>query len=253
MVRGIGEFRRHFRSYPDRYVLIGGAACDILMETAGLEFRATKDLDIVLILEALDAAFARAIWDFVRAGGYQAQENAAGGPRYYRFIRPKNEDYPWMVELFARKPDMLYQPKGVHITPIPTEEGISSLSAILVSDDYYDFIRSGRRIIDGISVIGPEFLIPLKARAWLDLKSRKEVGADIDARSIAKHKNDVFRLFRLIEPVFRDVVPAAIAEDMSAFLAAMQNEPVDLKSMGITSRKLSDVISDLRNKYAFRK
>jgi hypothetical protein len=27
-------------------VLIGGGACDVLMEEAGLEFRATKDLDL---------------------------------------------------------------------------------------------------------------------------------------------------------------------------------------------------------------
>jgi len=54
MVKGLEKFRQHFRSFPGQYVLIGGAACDLLMEEAGLEFRATKDLDIVLIVEALD-------------------------------------------------------------------------------------------------------------------------------------------------------------------------------------------------------
>ena len=45
MVRGFDKFREQFRAYAGQYVLIGGAACDLLMEEAGLDFRATKDLD----------------------------------------------------------------------------------------------------------------------------------------------------------------------------------------------------------------
>ena len=41
-------------------MLFGGTACDLALTEAGLQFRATKDLDIVLCIEALDAAFARA-------------------------------------------------------------------------------------------------------------------------------------------------------------------------------------------------
>jgi hypothetical protein len=32
--------------------LIGGTACIVIMQEAGLDFRATKDLDIVLYVEA---------------------------------------------------------------------------------------------------------------------------------------------------------------------------------------------------------
>ena len=69
MVKSLEVFREHFCNYADRYVLIGGAACDIAMTGAGLAFRATKDLDIVLYVEALDAAFVHTLWEFVRAGG----------------------------------------------------------------------------------------------------------------------------------------------------------------------------------------
>jgi len=55
MVKGLDLFREHFRSYADRYVLIGGAACELALGEAGLDFRATKDLDIVLCLEAIDS------------------------------------------------------------------------------------------------------------------------------------------------------------------------------------------------------
>jgi hypothetical protein len=71
LVKGLEIFREHFRDYADRYVLIGGAACDIAMTGAGLVFGATKD--ILLYVQAFDAAFVRAFWEFVRAGGYEVQ------------------------------------------------------------------------------------------------------------------------------------------------------------------------------------
>ncbi|RZB30108.1 MAG: hypothetical protein SRB1_02388 [Desulfobacteraceae bacterium Eth-SRB1] len=46
MVRGLDLFRDYFKDYTDKYILIGGTACDLAMESMGLNFRATKDLDI---------------------------------------------------------------------------------------------------------------------------------------------------------------------------------------------------------------
>lgn len=65
MVRGIDSFREWFRGYEDQYAIIGGTACDLLMMDAGLDFRATKDIDLVLIVEAIDAAFGRRFWDYM--------------------------------------------------------------------------------------------------------------------------------------------------------------------------------------------
>lgn len=55
------------------------------------------------------------------------------------------------------------------LTPLPIDDDISSLSAILLDDAYYDILKSGKLVIDGITVIGAEYLIPFKAKAWLDL------------------------------------------------------------------------------------
>ena len=71
MVRGLDGFREWFRSYEEQYAIIGGTACDLLMTDEGLDFRATKDLDLVLIVEAVDAAFGRRFWDYIMAGGYE--------------------------------------------------------------------------------------------------------------------------------------------------------------------------------------
>ena len=68
MVTGLDLFRNHFASHRDQYVLIGGVAAALVMEDAGLEFRATKDLDVVLVVEMLDAAFVDRFWKFIRAG-----------------------------------------------------------------------------------------------------------------------------------------------------------------------------------------
>jgi len=249
MVRGLDKFREHFRAYTGQYVLIGGAACDLLMEEAGLEFRATKDLDIVLIVEALDPLFVRAFWEFVRAGKYEAYQSKSGERHYYRFQKPEDDKYPFMLELFARRPDMLVLTEDAHLTPIPVDEEVSSLSAILMNDAYYAFLQSGKRTIDGITIVGPEHLIPLKARAWLDFTGRKKAGDTSDSKDIAKHKNDVFRLYRVLDPAFKTDVPKEIRKDMGAFLDAMEAEPPDLKNLRIKDQSLDSVLAELRRLY----
>jgi predicted nucleotidyltransferase len=57
MVHGLEKFKEYFGDHTHQYVFIGGTACDILMDELGVPFRATKDLDIVLIIEALDSSF----------------------------------------------------------------------------------------------------------------------------------------------------------------------------------------------------
>ena len=164
MVRGLDVFQGWFADYADQYVLIGGTAASLTMEEAGLAFRATKDLDIVLHVEALTAAFGQAFWRFVDAGGYEIrQASDTGKPIFYRFQKPADDRYPAMVELFARAPDGLQPAEGSRLTPIPLDEAVSSLSAILLDESYYAFIMAGRREVGGLPWVGEDRLIPLKA------------------------------------------------------------------------------------------
>jgi hypothetical protein len=249
MVKGLEIFREHFRNYADRFVLIGGAACDIAMTGAGLAFRATKDLDIVLYVEALDAAFVRAFWEFVRAGGYEVQEKSTGEKQFYRFQKPTNADYPFMLELFSRQPDVLRIAEGSHLTPLPTEEDTSSLSAILLDNDYYDFIRASRQEIDGLPMVGVAQLIALKARAWLDLTERATRGEQIDSKTIKKHKNDVFRLYQILDPVSDPEAPGAVKKDISEFISRMRGEDVDLKSLGLRTGTRDGILAEIAGLY----
>lgn len=164
MVKGLEIFREHFRRFADRHVLIGGAACDLAMARAGLPFRATKYLDIVLYVEALDGVFVHAFWQFVRAGGYEVQQKSTGEKQCYRFQKPANADYPFMLESFSRQPDVLQVAEGSHLPPLPVEQDAFSLSAILLDNDDYNFIRAGRQEIDSLPRVGTPQLIALKAR-----------------------------------------------------------------------------------------
>jgi hypothetical protein len=249
VVRGLEFFRRHFREHADRYVLIGGTACDLAMNAAGVEFRATKDLDIVLRVEALDAAFAEAFWAFVRAGGYRLQEAASGRTQFYRFQKPAAEGYPFMLELFSRAPDALKPAAGSHLTPIPMGGEVSSLSAILLDEDYYRFLHAGRREADGIPFVGPEHLIALKARAWLDLSVRKLGGEAVDSRGVRKHRNDVFRLYLIADPGLLGEVPERIKADMKEFVSRMRGEEIDCRALGLGAAGLGAALEGLARIY----
>ena len=185
-IRGLDVFGQHFSEYRDQYVLIGGVASWLTMDEAGQSFRATKDLDIVLVIEALNSDFVGAFWEFVRAGGYairQVGEIDGKRPVFYRFQNPENEAYPAQLELFSRAPDGIEHPTDATLTPIPTDESVSSLSAILLDQPYYQYLLEGRHSNEQLTFIGADRLIPLKAHAWLDLSARKEAGEQIDSNS----------------------------------------------------------------------
>ena len=42
MVKGLDTFRKYFADYESQYVLIGGAACDILFESNEVKFQSYK-------------------------------------------------------------------------------------------------------------------------------------------------------------------------------------------------------------------
>lgn len=104
MVDGIDSFREAFKGYEDCYTVIGGAACDILMAEADNEFRATKDIDMILLLEDRYKEFASVFWEYIKSGKYKCGWKNSEKLHFYRFTEPVL-GYPVMIELFSRKPD----------------------------------------------------------------------------------------------------------------------------------------------------
>lgn len=87
MVRGLDLFQHYFADYMDHYVLIGGSACSLAFDAANVEFRATKDLDLVLTLEVLNDDFAKRLWQFVRDGQYSTYQRSKDIPSTSKAIR----------------------------------------------------------------------------------------------------------------------------------------------------------------------
>jgi len=247
VIRGIDRFRESFKSFSDCYVIIGGTACDALMDEAGIDFRATKDIDIVLLIDEINADFAQSIWDFIKAGSYQNLEKSSGSKQYYRFMKPEKDDFPYMIELFTRKPDLMQKSIDSKFTPLHFGNYISSLSGILLDEDYYNLLKSNKLVIGGISVAGTESLILLKAKAFIDLSKRKEEGYSIDSKDIKKHRNDVLRLSQLLSQDQIITLTDKLKSDFEEFIDDLSDDNnIDLKQLGIKNVSLKDIISRLK-------
>lgn len=249
MIIGIDSFRDWFKGYEEQYVIIGGTACDILMSNEGLDFRSTKDIDLVLIVEAIDTEFGIRFWEYVKQAGYEHHNKNTSIPQFYRFTHPSSNLYPYMIELFTRRLNTIQVPKDAILTPLPIDDDISSLSAILLDDDYYEFLKQGRITIDGIPILDAAYLIPFKAKAWLDLTRRKSLGEHVDSKNIKKHKNDIFRLTELLNPNERIVAPKSICKDIKEFVTSMVNETIDIKQLGLVGRTKEDILTEIIELY----
>ena len=239
MVRGLERFREYFRDFTDQYVLIGGTACDISFSNYEVDFRATRDLDVVLIVEALTREFGQRFWRFIRDGGYQNRARSTGSPQFFRFDKPAQEGFPLMIELFARTDAILENETA--LTPIHIDSGVSSLSAILLNDAYYQVLLDGRNVIH-------RWLIPFKAKAWLDLNKRRRRGEHVDSRDIKKHRNDVIRIAAELV-LERCELPAEVRADMRTFIEEMNVTDQELKTLGLGRIRAEDIRDILVENY----
>lgn len=249
MVHGLEKFKEYFAEHTNQYVFIGGTACDILMDELGAPFRATKDLDMVLIIEALDSSFGQTFWRFIEDGGYNHREKSTVENQFYRFTEPENTSFPKMIELFSKQPNNFELKFGTGLTPIHIDESIVSLSAILLNDVYYNLLVKGKRTVDGYSIIEIESVILFKIKAWLDLKERKDAGEQIDDKNIKKHKNDIFRLLANMTPSSRVETAETIQNDISQFIKLINEDKPDLRNLGIINTSFEELMGIFENSF----
>ena len=91
--------------------------------------------------------------------------------------------------------------------------------------------------------------LPLKAKAHLDLKQRRENGdTSVRTNDIKKHRNDVFRLYLTLTPADEFEIPPDIAEDLRNFLGSLPVSSSDWdaikKSVGFKEFPPPDVVLD---------
>ncbi|MCF0106555.1 MAG: hypothetical protein HUJ53_07310 [Holdemanella sp.] len=235
MVNGIEEFKEYFKEYQDCYTVIGGAACDILMNKAQIDFRATKDIDMIILFEGRYQEFVKTFWEYIKEAGYRCGWKNSEQSHFYRFTDPK-PGYPIMIELFSRGQGYHFEMDG-GIIPVHIDDTISSLSAILLNDDFYNFMLQGRISIDGLSVLSAEYLIPFKMYAWLDLTRRKENGEKVRGSDLKKHKYDVFRLLQIVSIENSIYTEGLVHSSIVSFIQAMEHEDLPLQQIGLNLQK----------------
>lgn len=210
MVKGLDKFREAFANFSDNYVIIGGTACDVILSQTDMRPRVTDDIDMILVVEKVTAEFVSAFWQFIKEGEYKNRKRVRSNnqPPVYELYRFEGgrEGYPAQIELLSKHSDLLGDPSGFHIEPIVSKESISSLSAIILDDDYYTFTVRNSFVEDNLRFASPVALICLKAKAFLNLSSDREQGKKVNSNDIKKHRNDVLKLIATM-PFSEEPIP----------------------------------------------
>ena len=226
MVKGLEKFKEHFAGFEDNYVIIGGTACDITLRDTDMRPRATDDIDMILVIEKMTPEFARQFWNFIALGEYRSRERKRGDKEpvteLFRFINPQN-GFPVQIELLSKYPDILGEPTSFHLTPIPAGEEISSLSAILMDEEYYHLTIDNSIIEDGVRIANPLSLLCLKIKAFLNLTEEKKINPNVRSADIKKHRDDVFKLLAMrIDPFTPVELSATMKEELTTFIGMME-------------------------------
>lgn len=222
MVRGIELFRERFAAFSDAFIVIGGTACDIGLQAYG-GFRRTKDIDMVVVTESVDTAFADALHAFLREGGYECYVSRDRKPHFYRFLSPKAQAFPFQIELLSHS--LIPEHPELPFTPISLDESVRSLSAIVLDPDYYEYAKTHRDNTSGVPCLTVDALVVFKCAAYLNLRADREKNpASVRADDLNKHRNDVFRLIGAIPEGRTYVLPEPIRRRTAEFADAF---PVD--------------------------
>lgn len=222
MIRGLNIFKTYFKEFKDSYVLIGGSATTFNLSSSAVHSRSTKDLDIVIIAEVLDASFVNRLLEFVKDGEYKNQKQN-GDLQFYRFDSPTNENFPYMLELFFSE-EIKPETYDFHLASIHVDDDIQSLSGILLNKDYYNIMRKSIIYEDGISYLSKEALILFKAKAWLDLTEKKLQGKDVKSSDIKKHITDILLLTTILDTPTTNL-PDKVMTDWKLFVSTYKKNP----------------------------
>jgi len=207
---GLSHFEAHFRELKDQYVIVGGFATLMLLDRELPNHgKATHDIDLVL-LTSTSVEMSIKIKMYIKEGGYTIQKDQQDTYQYYRFVEPQTEGYAKEIELFASEEYGIELDEGQRIIPIDPEEGLYSLSAIMLDREYFDMIKSNIEEIDGIPYSNTLATMLLKMSAVYDLYHR---GDD----KWKKHRRDILKLTLLLTGEERLILKGRMIADVAFF------------------------------------
>ncbi len=146
-IRGLEHFRDSFSDFKDDFIIIGGVATVIQLNQLGFDARVTKDIDLVVVSHP-KSDFTNKLTTYIQKGGYDIQYNQEGQYSFYRFLKPKDDKFPYQLELFAENFNLITLLPNQHIIPIEKSDMIHNLSAILLDKDYYEMLGENIDILN---------------------------------------------------------------------------------------------------------
>lgn len=252
MNQKIESFSRHFTDFKEQYVLIGGAACFAWFADHEPAFRATEDLDIVLILENLSLPFIERLLLYLEENGYQQWEqhflnpDAESRKVMYRFMAPAHSHAPKQIELLSRRGELATLSPRCTLAPVKAMGEYTGLSCIVLDDAYYHFLRTEIRHRNECSLLSVPALMMLKMKAYLNLQSAYSAGeahgSDRSSANIRKHRNDVFFMLLSLTADERCPLPPELQNDFNMFVSLHQPE----------SDQWQSIMNHLKSKYGSR-
>ena len=187
---GLSHFQEFCKDLDEHYVVVGGFATLMLLDNEITNHgKATYDIDLVL-LSSNSKEITQRIKQYVKEGEYKIQTGSTDQYQYYRFIEPKKENFAKEIELFASNENMLELDENQRIIPIDPEEGLYSLSAIMLDKEYFEMIKNNIDKNHVAPCTNTQATILLKMSAFYDLEqdvdSNKKIaspGADRGTRT----------------------------------------------------------------------
>lgn len=214
---GLHHLRDYLRDFEDDYVVIGGFATLMLLDRE-LEGhgKATFDIDLVL-LTSNNSYMTQKIKAYVKEGQYEIQKGARDQYTYYRFIKPHIEGFAKEIELFASNKNDLSLDPDQRIIPIDAEEGLYSLSAIMLDPEYFEMIKQNVEKSTIAPCTNTQATIMLKMSAFRDLKERND-------DKYKKHRRDIFKLSFLLTGEEKISLLGRMKEDFDAFIEHVETQ-----------------------------
>lgn len=219
---GLSHFQEFFKDLDEHYVVVGGFATVMLLDSE-LEGhgKATHDIDLVL-LTTTSMEISERIKQYITEGQYDIQQGKKDQFQYYRFVNPKTKNFAKEIELFASNENDLKLDEGQRIIPIDPEEGLYSLSAIMLDQEYFELIKNN---VDDSAGIAPctntQATIMLKMSAFHDLRENGD-------KKWKKHRRDILKLTLLLTGEERIEMSGRMNKDFESFIAHLEEE-VDQK------------------------
>lgn len=228
---GLSHFEHYFRELKENYVVVGGFATIMLLDKEIEDHgKATYDIDLVL-LTTTSTQMAEKIKSYVKEGRYTIQKGQQDEYQYFRFVDPEVDGFAKEIELFASAEYGIELDEGQRIIPIDPEEGLYSLSAIMLDKEYFEMIKNNIVDLDGVPCSNSQATILLKMSAMYDLYHRKD-------KKWKKHRRDILKLTLLLTGEEHIALTGRMIEDMNFFI-----EHLDTLSPKEIKKIVSDVVS----------